>query len=332
MLEVKNVSKSFPFKEGKLHAVKDVSFSVERGEIFGIIGLSGAGKSTLLRCINALEKPDHGQVLMNGVDLLALKEPELLEKRKEIGMIFQGFNLLMQKNAMQNILLPAHFHHADKKEAKERAAEMLDLVGLSDKKDEYPANLSGGQKQRLAIARALVMQPKLLLSDEATSALDPQTTDAILKLLKRIVQTLDLSIVMITHQMEVAKEICDRVAVMENGRFIEQGTVHDMFLRPQEKRTREMIQGIQDEPGEPRPTESNTMYRLAFDKPTATKPIISQAIRKFEVDVNILAGNIHQVQDDQLGTLYVEFLGDKDRIRLALEEIEKNGVSWEVSE
>lgn len=332
MLEVRNISKSFPFKEGKLHAVRDVSFQVDKGEIFGIIGLSGAGKSTLLRCINALERPDEGEVLMNGVDLLKLPERELLEQRKDIGMIFQGFHLLMQKNALQNVMLPAYFHRSDLAQAKQRALEMLEVVGLTDKKDAYPAELSGGQKQRLAIARALVTQPKLLLSDEATSALDPQTTDSILRLIKEIVNKYQLSVVMITHQMEVAKEVCDRIAVMESGSFIEQGPVHDIFLRPKEKRTIEMIQGIQEDDKEPKPMVGEKLYRLTFDQPTATKPLISQAIRTFNIDVNILAGNIYQVQEDQLGTLYVEFLGEDERIDKALEYLSVNGVNWEVSE
>lgn len=331
MLEVKNISKAFPLKEGKLHAVRDVSFQVKEGEIFGIIGLSGAGKSTLLRCINALERPDSGEVWMDGQNLLAMSEDHLLQKRKEIGMIFQGFHLLMQRNALQNVLLPAMFHHQDKKKAEQKAIEMLELVGLSDKKEAYPANLSGGQKQRLAIARALVTSPRLLLSDEATSALDPQTTEQILRLLKEIVAAYGLSIVMITHQMEVAKEICDTVAVMEDGAIIEQGTVHDMFLRPKEKRTREMILGIKEEETEPVAADGRPVYRLGFERYTATSPIISRAIRRYDVDINILAGNIHQIQEDQIGTLYVEIWGDDNQIAETLQYLTENGITWEVS-
>lgn len=331
MLEVKNVSKAFPVKDGKLHAVRDVSFRVAQGEIYGIIGLSGAGKSTLLRCINALERPDTGEILFDGDNLLTMKEEALLQKRKEIGMIFQGFHLLMQKNALQNVLLPSRFHHADKNMAMEKALEMLELVGLSDKKDAYPANLSGGQKQRLAIARALVMSPRLLLSDEATSALDPQTTEQILRLMKKIVQTYGLSIVMITHQMEVAKEICDTVAVMENGTIIEQGPVHDMFLRPKKKRTREMILGLSEEESEPSPTNGRTVYRLGFEQYTATSPVISRAVRQFDVDINILAGNIHQLKEEQIGMLYVEIWGDTAQVDKTLAYLTESGISWEVS-
>lgn len=331
MLEVKNISKTFPLKDGTLHAVQDVSFQVKQGEIFGIIGLSGAGKSTLLRCLNALERPDTGEVWMDGENLLSMKEDALLQKRKEIGMIFQGFHLLLQRNALQNVLLPAMLHHQDKKEAEKKALEMLELVGLAEKRDAYPANLSGGQKQRLAIARALVTSPRLLLSDEATSALDPQTTEQILRLLKEIVATYGLSIVMITHQMEVAKEICDTVAVMENGRIIEQGSVHDLFLRPKEQRTREMILGIQEEEPDPVPSGGRPVYRLAFERYTATSPIISRAVRSFDVDINILAGNIHQVQEDQIGTLYVEIWGNDEQIAQTLSYLTENGIAWEVS-
>lgn len=330
MLALKNVSKAFPVKGGRLHAVREVSFDVKEGEIFGIIGLSGAGKSTLLRCINALEKPDAGEVWMDGQNLLNLPEKELLQKRKEIGMIFQGFHLLMQKNALQNVLLPANLHHQNPKEAREKALHMLDRVGLSDKKEAYPANLSGGQKQRLAIARALVTSPRLLLSDEATSALDPQTTEQILTLLKSIVREYGLSIVMITHQMEVAKEICDTVAVMENGSVIEQGPVEELFLRPKEKRTREMILGMREDEIEPVSAEGRPVYRLGFEQYTATSPIISRAVRRFGVDINILAGNIHQVKDEQIGTLYVEIWGDPARVEDTLNYLTENGIRWEV--
>lgn len=331
MLALKNVSKAFPVKGGRLHAVRNVSFAVEEGEIFGIIGLSGAGKSTLLRCINALERPDTGEVWMDGQNLLNLPEKALLQKRKEIGMIFQGFHLLMQKNALQNVLLPLSLHHENPKEAREKALHFLDRVGLADKKDAYPANLSGGQKQRLAIARALVTSPRLLLSDEATSALDPQTTEQILALLKSIVREYGLSIVMITHQMEVAKEICDTVAVMEKGEIIEQGTVHEMFLQPKEQRTRQMILGMNRSPAaEPVSSNGHAVYRLGFEKNTAERPIISSAIKQFDVDVNILAGTIHQVQADQIGTLYVEILGEETNIQKTLLYLTKNGITWEV--
>lgn len=329
MLHVENIQKAFQLKGQTIHAVDDVSFSVKPGEIFGIIGTSGAGKSTLLRCLNVLERPDKGRVLFDGQDLLTMQEKQLRETRKDIGMIFQGFHLLMQKDALHNVLLPAMIHHQNSKDAEQKALEMLELVGLADKKHAYPANLSGGQKQRLAIARALVTSPRLLLSDEATSALDPQTTESILKLLKQIVDEYRLSIVMITHQMEVAKEICDRVAVMEKGKFVEQGTVEEMFLRPKEKRTREFIKGLREEEEIPQGS-GNTVYRLGFAKATAHRPVISETIRKFDVDINILSGDIHQVQQEQIGNLYVEIWGSDDNIEQALAYIAENHVNWEV--
>lgn len=330
MLELRNVNKSFPINGGKLHAVRDVSFSVAEGEIFGIIGLSGAGKSTLLRCINVLERPDSGEIRMDGVDLTTLPSAELFEKRREIGMIFQGFHLLMQKTAMENVLLPVAFHSQGKAEAVERAESLLEIVGLAEKRNAYPAQLSGGQKQRLAIARALVTQPRLLLSDEATSALDPQTTESILRLIRRIVNDFKLSVVMITHQMEVAREVCDTVAVMDRGRIIETGSVHDLFLRPKEERTREMIHGMKEIRELPRASEGHRLYRLGFDNPTATRPLISTIVRKFDVDVNILAGNIYQMQEDQLGELFVEIWGTPQQVKDSLSYLKESGVTWEV--
>lgn len=328
MLEIKGVSKTFQLQDQSLKAVDDVSFSVQPGEIYGIIGQSGAGKSTLLRCINVLERPDKGEIFIDGQDVLRVGESELLEKRKEIGMIFQGFHLLMQKDALHNVLLPAMIHHQDAKKAKEKARELLALVGLEDKMHAYPKTLSGGQKQRLAIARALVTSPRYLLSDEATSALDPQTTESILNLLKKIGKEYSLSIVMITHQMEVAKEICNRVAIMEKGKFVEEGTVEEIFLRPREKETRALIRSVQKK--ENVISSGGPVYRLGFAHKTANRPIIAETIRKFNVDINILAGDIHSVQEEQIGNLTVEIWGKESDIANALAYLNENQVRWEV--
>jgi D-methionine transport system ATP-binding protein len=228
-IEVRNLSKSFEQKDGQVHALIDVNLKIESGDIFGIIGMSGAGKSTLVRCLNFLEVPTAGEVLIDGVSLGSLSEKELRKKRSSIGMIFQHFNLLMQKNVIDNISFPLLIHGVKKKEAQKLAAELLETVGLSDKAKSYPAQLSGGQKQRVAIARALANQPQILLCDEATSALDPKTTASILNLLKEINQKLGITIVVITHQMAVVKEICRHVAIVEDGRIVEAGEVKDIL-------------------------------------------------------------------------------------------------------
>ena len=246
-IELKHISKTFEQGQSDVHAVKDVSLSIEKGDIFGIIGLSGAGKSTLVRCINYLEVPTEGQVLIDGTDLGTLSEKELRKKRSEIGMIFQHFNLLMQKNVLDNIAFPLQLSGMKKKNAREKARDYLKTVGLSDKENAYPAQLSGGQKQRVAIARALAGSPKILLCDEATSALDPQTTASILSLLKEINETMGLTIVIITHQMSVVKDICKHMAVMEGGRIVEQGPTEDIFKHPQTPVAKQFLKDVLSE-------------------------------------------------------------------------------------
>lgn len=246
-IELKHISKTFEQGQSDVHAVKDVSLSIEKGDIFGIIGLSGAGKSTLVRCINYLEVPTEGQVLIDGTDLGTLSEKELRKKRSEIGMIFQHFNLLMQKNVLDNIAFPLQLSGLKKKNAREKARDYLKTVGLSDKENAYPAQLSGGQKQRVAIARALAGSPKILLCDEATSALDPQTTASILSLLKEINETMGLTIVIITHQMSVVKDICKHMAVMEGGRIVEQGPTEEIFKHPQTPVAKQFLKDVLSE-------------------------------------------------------------------------------------
>ena len=241
IIRVDKISKTFQANNGQVEAVKDITFSIEKGDIFGIIGLSGAGKSTLVRCLNLLEKPNEGNIYIDGKNLMELSERELRKERQDIGMIFQHFNLLMQRNVVDNICFPLEIAGVRKKEARERAMELLETVGLSEKAKAYPAQLSGGQKQRVAIARVLANNPKILLCDEATSALDPQTTKSILNLLKEINQKYGITIVVITHEMAVIREICSKVAVLDQGNLVEQGTVEEIFRAPKTEQAKNLI-------------------------------------------------------------------------------------------
>ena len=241
MIRVEHISKTFQVNNGQVDAVKDISFSIEKGDIFGIIGLSGAGKSTLVRCLNLLEKPDEGNVFIDGKNLMELSQRQLRKERRESGMIFQHFNLLMQRNVLDNICFPMEIAGISKKEAKKRAKEFLETVGLSEKAKAYPAQLSGGQKQRVAIARVLAANPKILLCDEATSALDPQTTKSILSLLKEINQKYGITIVVITHEMAVIQEICSKVAVLDHGTLVESGSVEELFRAPKTEAAKRLI-------------------------------------------------------------------------------------------
>lgn len=241
IIRVENISKTFQASNGQVEAVKNITFSIEKGDIFGIIGLSGAGKSTLVRCLNLLERPNEGNIYIDGKNLMELSQRELRRERQDIGMIFQHFNLLMQRNVVDNVCFPLEIAGVRKKEARRRAMELLETVGLSDKAKAYPAQLSGGQKQRVAIARVLANNPKILLCDEATSALDPQTTKSILNLLKEINQNYGITIVVITHEMAVVREICSKVAVLEHGSLVEQGTVEKIFRAPKTEAAKRLI-------------------------------------------------------------------------------------------
>ena len=241
IIRAQNISKTFQANNGQVEAVKNITFSIEKGDIFGIIGLSGAGKSTLVRCLNLLEKPNEGNIYIDGKNLMELSERELRKERQDIGMIFQHFNLLMQRNVVDNICFPLEIAGVKKKDARKRALELLETVGLSEKAKAYPAQLSGGQKQRVAIARVLANNPKILLCDEATSALDPQTTKSILNLLKEINQKYGITIVVITHEMAVIREICSKVAVLDQGTLVEQGTVEEIFRAPKTEQAKNLI-------------------------------------------------------------------------------------------
>ena len=301
-IEVRHLSKTFEQKGIVVEALKDINLNIEAGDIYGIIGMSGAGKSTLVRCLNFLEKPTDGQVIVAGQDLGTLTEKELRKQRSDIAMIFQHFNLLMQKTVLDNVCFPLLIQKVDKKEAKERARELLATVGLSDKEKAYPAQLSGGQKQRVAIARALASNPRILLCDEATSALDPQTTASILDLLKQINKDLGITIVIITHQMAVIREICNRVAIIERGVLVENGFVEDIFNHPKSQAARELILRDLPELSEsvgaidlPERIQTDRKLRIVFSESSAFEPIIANMILKFNTPVNILRADTKNV-------------------------------------
>ena len=293
---IEKVRKSFDTKDGVVEALKDVNLNIDSGDIYGIIGMSGAGKSTLVRCMNFLEVPTEGQVLIDGKALGDLTEKELRKQREEIGMIFQHFNLLMQKSVIDNVCFPLYIKGKKKAEARKRAAELLEIVGLGDRQNAYPAQLSGGQKQRVAIARALASNPKILLCDEATSALDPQTTASILELLKHINEEFGITIVIITHQMSVIREICNRVAIIERGALVENGLVEDIFSHPKSRAARELILKDSPETGIRREgrtaalmdrIQGDRKLRIVFSGQSAFEPVIANMILKFGTPVNI---------------------------------------------
>ena len=293
-IEVRHLYKTFEQNGSRVEAIKDISLSIESGDIYGIIGMSGAGKSTLVRCLNYLEEPDSGEVLIQGRELGTLTAKELRNERSRIGMIFQHFNLLMQKNVIDNVCFPMSIQGIRGAKAKKRAEELLELVGLSDKADVYPAQLSGGQKQRVAIARALASDPKILLCDEATSALDPQTTASILALLKDINQKLGITIVLITHQMSVIREICTHVAIIEAGTLAEQGLVEDIFNHPRSKVARSLILN-QGEARQQERVTGGSKIRIVFSENSAFEPVIANMVLRFGTPVNILCADTKNV-------------------------------------
>ena len=342
MIDIDHLSQAFSTPDGKtVHAVKDVTLHINKGEIFGIIGRSGAGKSTLVRTINFLNKPTQGCVRVNGESLNDMNADQLRTIRSKIGMIFQHFNLLSSRTVFDNAAFPLELIGMDKAKIKAKVDPLLDLVGLSEHRNKYPAQLSGGQKQRVGIARALANDPRVLLSDEATSALDPETTIATLELLKRINKELGLTIVMITHQMDVVKQICDRVAVMNKGIVVEEGSVIDVFRRPQTETTKALIGNImaQELPGSmlERVREqvadldkgSVHILRLSFVGSEVTRPVISEASRMFNIDVNILLGQVDEVQGKGFGTLTILTSCNTDTFSQLLEYLRKHNVTVE---
>lgn len=340
MIRFEQVSKRFSDGKRTVEAVKDVSLEIEQGSIAGIIGFSGAGKSTLARCINLLERPTEGKVIVGGTDLTALSEKELRRQRQKIGMIFQQFNLFASRTVYGNIAYPLEHRGMTKGEIRERVYELLDLVGLRDKETAYPAQLSGGQKQRVAIARALANRPEVLLSDESTSALDPQTTKSILHLLKDLNQKLGITIVVITHEMQVVKEICDKVYVMDAGRVVESGDVFQVFSCPREAITRDFvmstsnlsqIDALLQDPAKPiRLSPEDYLVRLRYLERSTSEALISHISRQYEIDVNILLGSIELIEGNPLGGLVAVMSGPHERVRGAMEYLSQRNVLAEV--
>ncbi|MBR1760654.1 MAG: methionine ABC transporter ATP-binding protein [Schwartzia sp.] len=340
MITLSHIEKTYEGTDGAVTALKDVSLSVARGEIFGVIGLSGAGKSTLIRCINLLERPTKGSVVVDGLDMMALSDAELREARKSIGMIFQHFNLLSSATVYDNVAFPLRLSGMDEDAIRAKVEPLLALVSLADKANRYPAQLSGGQKQRVGIARALASAPKVLLCDEATSALDPQTTKAILELIKDINKKLGLTVVIITHEMQVIKDICDKVAVIENGVITESGRVIDVFTAPQRDMTKEFISvlmgsGLPPElqnasiSADPVPG-GRLLVRLTFVGTSAGEPVISALIRKFDVEADILYGNIDSIKDTPYGRMLLGLSGAEEAVESALAFLREKDLRIEV--
>ncbi|MGL5088087.1 MAG: methionine ABC transporter ATP-binding protein [Cetobacterium sp.] len=336
MIELRNIIKTYEVKGQKVEALKEFSFTFKKGEITGIIGYSGAGKSTLLRCINLLEIPSSGEVLINGVELNSLTQKELREKRKKIGMIFQHFNLMKSRTVYKNIAYPLKGSGLSKVEIDKRINELLELVGLKDKKNSYPSQLSGGQKQRVGIARALANKPDIILCDEATSALDPETTVSILKLLKKINKELGVTIVLITHQMNVIKEICDSLIVMKDGFVKEEGDIIDIFSNPKEAITKKFLSSVFNNDKIYNYLENvaiktnEKVIKLAYIGNTAEEAYISKISRDFNVDASILFGNIEIIKETAIGNLVVKFKGLEENILNSIHYLSQNNIYTEV--
>lgn len=328
LIELRGINKTYP---NGFVALKNIDLSVSKGDIMGIIGYSGAGKSTLIRIINRLEEPSSGEIHIDGVDLLSLKEKALQKERQKIGMIFQHFNLLSAKNVFDNVAFALRIAKWKKSDIAKRVSELLELVGLSDKAHLYPSQLSGGQKQRVAIARALANHPKVLLCDEATSALDTKSTKSILELLRDIQQKLGLSVVLITHQIEVVREICNKMCVVSGGEIVERGSVDSVFASPKHAITKELISFLpQDEERVISHLHNKeNVYKIIFTGPYAQSPLISQMVRKFDIDVNILSGNIDELATGEVGHLVLKFIATDSAVQDSLKWLQEQGVSIE---
>ncbi|WP_099158950.1 methionine ABC transporter ATP-binding protein [Virgibacillus ndiopensis] len=334
MITFEKVTKIYESTGKQVKALDDVDLHIEKGEIYGVIGFSGAGKSSLIRCVNLLERPTSGKVVVNNQDLLSLSPKELREAKRNIGMIFQHFNLLNSKTVFTNVAMPLLLTKTPKEEVKKRVYELLDFVGLRDKADNYPDQLSGGQKQRIGIARALSTQPSVLLCDEATSALDPQTTQSILDLLKRINKEYNITILIITHEMGVIREICDKVAVLDQGKVIEAGSVFDVFAQPKTEIAHNFVSTVMhDEIPESvhqliQSQESTSqIYRIVFVGESAGAPLLSQIAKQFDVEVNVLFGSITELQGTPFGNLIVKFEGEAKEISRVIMHINQQEVT-----
>ena len=329
MIELKHLSKTYRTQEKEIVALEDINLTINDGEIFGIIGLSGAGKSTLVRCINLLEEPTDGQVIIDGKSVTELSRKELLKLRQSIGMIFQGFNLLAQRSVLKNVCYPLEIAGVGRKEAKARAMELLHLVGLADRANSYPAQLSGGQKQRVAIARALATSPKYLLCDEATSALDPNTTRSILELLREINNSLGVTIVVITHEMKVIDQICDRVAVIDHSRIAEEGKVSEVFTNPRSQIARDLIipreRTVLD-------TTGGRRLRLTFEGDYSNAPVISEMVLECQAPVNILFADTKEFEGVIHGQMIIELPKDQHQADKIMVWLRNSQVKWREEE
>ena len=325
MIEIKNLCKTYSSASGNVEALRDINLTIEDGEIFGIIGLSGAGKSTLVRCINLLERPTSGSVIIDGQDITVLSRPELLKMRRSISMIFQGFNLLEQRSVLHNVTFPLEISGVKGQAAKEKAMELLKVVGLEEKAAAYPAQLSGGQKQRVAIARALASDPRYLLCDEATSALDPNTTRAILELLRSINEKMGVTIIVITHEMKVIDQICDRVAVIDQSRIAEMGRVSHVFTSPRSEISRELILPQDRAPID---TSGGKKLRLIFDGEYSQEPVISKMTLDCQAPVNIIFADTKEYEGIIYGHMIIELPNDEHQAEKILSWLKNSPVTW----
>ncbi len=326
ILSIQHLMKTFSDKDGDFNALKDISIDIERGEIYGIIGLSGAGKSTLVRCMNFLEKPTEGKVIFDGQDLSAVSAKELREVRQRMGMIFQQFELLAQRDALRNVTFPLEIKGVPKKEAEERARELLKIVDLEGREHAYPSQLSGGQKQRVAIARALATRPDVLLCDEATSALDPNTTHSILELLKRLNRDMGITVIVITHEMDVISRICDRVAIIDQGMIAESGEVSEIFMAPKTKIGRDLILGDAMEDVR---FGGGKMYRITFDGRKTHEPLISNIVLQSKAPINILYAHTKDVGGITYGQMVIQTPEDEGQQREILNILRSTGIPYE---
>ncbi|MDE6182602.1 MAG: ATP-binding cassette domain-containing protein [Eubacteriales bacterium] len=330
MVLIENLVKTYGDGEDSVEALKGINLHIEKGEIFGIIGLSGAGKSSLVRCINMLEKPTSGTIKIDGKELSSFSKKDLREARKNIGMVFQHFNLLMNSTVFENVAFPMVIDKKPKQYINKKVMELLEIVGLSDKKDMYPAMLSGGQKQRVGIARAIACEPSIIMCDEATSALDPETTKSILKLLKEINEKLGITIILITHEMEVVKEICSKVAILEKGKIAECGSVSEIFINPKTKVARSFFESVDvkldNEVYQKALNSEGVVVKGIFIGETSTAPYISKMISQYNVEVSILLGNIQNMNNTLIGTLVIKITGEDENIRKGIEYLKENNV------
>lgn len=326
LIKLVNLSKHFVSKTGTVEAVNNVTLEIEKGDIFGIIGLSGAGKSTLVRCINLLERPSEGQVIFDGVDLCTVSPSELRAKRRKISMIFQNFNLLSQRTAFKNVCYPMEISGVPREERRKKALELLEIVGLSDRVNSYPAQLSGGQKQRVAIARALATDPEVLLCDEATSALDPNTTRSILALLREINEKLGVTIIVITHEMRVVEQICNKVAVLDNGHIVESGLVKDVFISPKSEIARELIlpkaEAVHNFSG-------GKIIRLVFDGESSFEPVVANICLECRAAVNIMGADTKDIGGKAYGQILLQLPSDQSAQRRIIEYLNSRSLKYE---